>query len=55
MVGIRIIALNTSSISTITAASGVVSSGGRTLLIVNALLVSFCNRDPFNGDFEILS
>ena len=50
---VRIVALGVSAASTSTSALKVVSSSSRNLPLTSDLLVSFCRRDPFNGELEV--
>ena len=50
---VRIVALGVSAASTSTSALKVVSSSSRNLPLISDLLVSFCRRDPFNGELEV--
>ena len=54
-VGVCIVTLVTSDISTSATASIDVSSGGKNFLVVSVLLVSLCSMDRFNGALEVVA
>ena len=53
MVYIRIVTLDTTTISASTSVSRVISPGGRNFLVRSALFFILCGRDLFNGALEV--